>query len=197
MRLYVLIDVYSRYITGWMIADRESADLATRFIEETCIKQQINPGQLTVHADRGSSMMSKPQALLMEDLGIRKSHSRSRGSNDNPFSESQFKTLKYRPDYLGRFGSLQDARSWANSFFTWYNTQHYHSGIGLLSPGTVHYGKAESALIKRQQVLEGAYAARPERFVKGPPTVSALPQAVWINRPISLMELAAEHSKAH
>ena len=196
-QLYVLIDVYSRYITGWMIADRESADLATRFIEESCTKQRINPGQLTVHADRGSSMMSKPLALLMEDLGITKSHSRPRVSNDNPFSESQFKTMKYRPDYPGRFGSLQDARSWANSFFTWYNNQHYHSGIGLLSPGTVHYGKAESALIKRQQVLESAYAARPERFVKGSPTVPALPRAVWINRPISLLELAAEHSKAH
>ena len=180
-----------------MIADRESADLATRFIEETCTKQRIIPGQLTVHADRGSSMMSKPLALLMEDLSLRKSHSRPRVSNDNPFSESQFKTMKYRHDYPGRFGSLQDARSWANSFFTWYNNQHYHSGIGLLSPGTVHYGKAESALIKRQQVLESAYAARPERFVKGSPTVPALPRAVWINRPISLLELAAEHSKAH
>ena len=133
--LYVLIDVYSRYITGWMIADRESADLATRFIEETCIKQQINPGQLTVLADRGSSMMSKPPALLMEDLGIRKSHSRPRVSNDNPFSESQFKTMKYRPDYPSHFGSLQDDWAWANSFFTWYNSQHYHRGIGLLSPG--------------------------------------------------------------
>ena len=195
--LYVIIDVYSRYITGWMIADRESSDLATRFIEETCTKQRIKPGQLTVHADRGSSMMSKPLALLMEDLGIRKSHSRPRVSNDNPFSESQFKTMKYRHDYPGRFGSLKDARAWANSFFTWYNSQHYHSGIGLLSPGTVHYGKAESALIKRQQVLETAYAARPERFVKGSPTVPALPRAVWINRPISLMELAAEQSKVH
>lgn len=142
-------------------------------------------------------MMSKPLALLMEDLGIRKSHSRPRVSNDNPFSESQFKTMKYRPDYPGRFGSLQDARSWADSFFTWYNSRHYHSGIGLLSPGTVHYGKAESALIKRQQVLKNAYAARPERFVKGSPTVPGLPGAVWINRPISLLELAAEHSKAH
>ena len=167
------------------------------FIRETCTKQRIKPGQLTVHADRGSSMMSKPLALLMEDLGIRKSHSRPRVSNDNPFSESQFKTMKYRPDYPGRFGSLQDARSWADSFFTCYNSRHYHSGIGLLSPGTVHYGKAESALIKRQQVLKNAYATRPERFVKGSPTVPGLPGAVWINRPISLLELAAEHSKAH
>ena len=180
-----------------MIADRESADLATRVIEETCTKQRIKPGQLTVHADRGSSMMSKPLVLLMEDLGNRKCHSRPRVSNDNPVSESQFKTKKCRPDYPGRFGSLQDARSWAASFFTWYNSQHYHSGIGLLSPDTVHYGKAESVLIKRQRVLEDAYAARPERFVKGSPTVSELPEAVWINRPISLMELAAEHSKAH
>jgi putative transposase len=143
-----------------MIADRESADLATRVIDEICTKQRIKPGQLTVHADRGSSMMSKPLVLLMEDLGNRKCHSRPRVSNDNPVSESQFKTKKCRPDYPGRFGSLQDARSWAASFFTWYNSQHYHSGIGLLSPDTVHYGKAESALIRRQQVLEGAYAAR-------------------------------------
>ena len=195
--LYVIIDVFSRYVVGWMVARRESAALAEQLIATTCERQQIQSEQLTLHADRGASMRSRPVAFLLADLGVTKTHSRPHVSNDNPYSESQFKTMKYRPDYPGRFGSLQDARSWANSFFTWYNSQHYPGGIGLLSPGTVHYGKAESALIKRQQVLESAYAARPERFVKGSPTVPALPRAVWINRPISLLELAAEHSKAH
>jgi putative transposase len=178
---YVILDIFSRYVVGWMVADRESAELASRLIHETCLKQQIDPGQLTLHADRGSSMRSKPVALLLSDLGVTKTHSRPYTSDDNPFSESQFKTLKYRPDFPQRFGCLEDARQFCQSFFRWYNEE--HSGISLLTPGAVHHGLSGQILEARGQVLTAAYEAHPERFVKGVPSVKHLPGAVWINPP--------------
>jgi putative transposase len=181
--LYTILDVFSRYVVGWLIAERESARLAEQLIGETCAKQGIEPDQLTVHADRGSSMISKTVALLLADLGVRKSHSRPHVSNDNPYSESQFKTMKYRPDYPDRFGSIQDARAWARPFFHWYNHEHHHSGLGLLTPATVHYGQAQVVIDRRQQVLQAAYVAHPERFVRGQPKPPALPTEVWINKP--------------
>ena len=190
--LYVIIDVFSRYITGWLLADRESDVLANQLVHETCIKQEILPDQLTLHADRGSSMKSKLLAMLLDDLGVTKTHSRPRVSNDNPYSESQFKTMKYRPDFPNFFGSLEDARAWARPFFDWYNNEHYHSALGLLTPATVHYGQAVALLEKRQGVLDAAYAAHPERFVKKPPTVQSLPDAVWINRPQPLLDVGVE-----
>ena len=181
--LYTILDVFSRYVVGWLIAESESAMLAKQLISETCTKQGIEPDQLTLHADRGSSMTSKTVALLLADLGVTKTHSRPHVSNDNPYSESQFKTMKYRPAYPDRFGSIQDARAWARSFFHWYNQEHHHTGLGLLTPATVHYGEAQSVIDQRQQVLRAAYAAHPERFVHGEPKPPALPTEVWINRP--------------
>ena len=181
--LYVILDIFSRYVVGWMVASAESAVLAQRLITDTCEKQQIRPGQLTLHADRGSSMKSKPVALLLGDLGITKTHSRPYTSDDNPFSEAQFKTLKYRPDFPERFGSLEDARVFCQTFFTWYNDVHRHAGIGLMTPAAVHEGRAERMRDARQQVLLTAYAAHPERFVRKPPQPPILPHAVWINPP--------------
>jgi putative transposase len=181
--LYVILDVFSRYVPGWLVAECESAMLAEQLIAETCAKQGIEPGQLTVHADRGSSMRSKTVALLLADLGVTKTHSRPYVSNDNPYSESQFKTLKYRPGFPERFGSLVDARNWTRPFFRWYNHEHRHSSLGLMTPATVHYGQAEAVRAQRQQVLLEAYAAHPERFVRGQPTPPPLPKEVWINKP--------------
>ena len=181
--LYVILDVYSRYVVGWMIAERESEDLAQDLIRETCAKQGIQPGQLTLHADNGSAMIAKSVAQLLIDLDVVKSHSRPHVSDDNPYSEAHFKTLKYRPDYPERFGSLIEARAWAQGFFTWYNQDHHHTNLGLLTPAVVHQGNAELMLQKRQQVLTLAYAAHPERFVKHPPMPPQLPVAVWINPP--------------
>ena len=181
--LYNILDVFSRYSVGWMIAERESASLAEELIAATCVRQGILPGQLTIHADRGSAMISKPVALLMADLGVTKTHSRPQVSNDNPFSESQFKTLKYRPDFPDRFGCLPDARSWAGEFFRWYNYEHHHSGIGLLTPADVHFGRARVVLDQRQQVLQAAFQKNPERFVKGLSIPAQVPSAVWINPP--------------
>ena len=180
--LYVLLDVFSRYVTGWMIAYRESAELAKRLIEESCKKQHIQPGQLTLHADRGTSMRSKPVAFLLADLGVAKTHSRPHVSNDNPYSESQFRTLKYRPEFPDRFGCLQDSRAFCQGFFRWYNGEHRHSGLGLLTPAMVHYGQAENILRQRQEVLDVAYQLHPERFVRSAPKPPALPSEVWINR---------------
>ncbi len=193
--LYVILDVYSRYVPGWMIAERESAELADELIATTCAKQGIAPGQLTLHADRGAPMTSKSLAQLLIDLGITPSHSRPRVSNDNPYSEAQFKTMKYRPDYPARFGSAPDARQWAQGFFHWYNHEHHHSALGLLTPAIVHYGQAPKVLAERHCVLQAAYAAHPERFVKGPPLAGTLPAAVWINRPQPVLEL--QHRMAH
>jgi len=181
--LYTILDVFSRYVVGWLIAERESARLAEQLIADTCAKQGIEPDQLTLHADRGSSMTSKTVALLLADLGVSKTHSRPHVSNDNPYSESQFKTMKYRPDYPDRFGSIQDARAWARSFFQWYNHEHHHSGLGLLTPATVHYGQAQVVTDQRQQVLQAAYAAHPERFVRGEPKAPSVATEVWINKP--------------
>lgn len=181
--LYVILDIFSRYVVGWMVADRESASLASQLIDQTCTKHSIPPGQLTLHADRGTSMKSKAVALLLSDLGVTKTHSRPHVSDDNPFSESHFRTLKYRPDFPGRFGSIQDARAFCRSFFPWYNTEHRHSGIGLLTPENVHYGRAADLLDQRQSVLSNAYQAHPERFVHKPPAPPVLPSAAWINPP--------------
>jgi len=187
--LYVILDVFSRYVVGWMIAERETASLARELIAASCTKQGIQPEQLTLHADRGSSMRSKSLALLLADLGVTKTHSRPYVSNDNPYSEAQFKTMKYRPDYPDRFGSLVDARAWARSFFQWYNHEHRHSGLGLMTPAAVHYGQAQAVYQQRQRVLQAAYAAHPERFVRGLPTPPELPTAVWINRPQTVDEI--------
>jgi putative transposase len=181
--LYVILDIFSRYVVGWMLATCESAELAKRLIGETCEKQSIRKEQLTIHADRGSSMKSKPVALLMSDLGITKTHSRPHTSDDNPYSESQFKTLKYRPDFPERFGSIEDARAFCQSFFRWYNQEHKHSGISLLTPEMVHYGRADKIIQSRQEVLNAAYAAHPERFVRKMPVHKPLPEAAWINPP--------------
>jgi putative transposase len=181
--LYNILDVFSRYSVGWLIAERESASLAEELLAATCVRQNIQPQQLTIHADRGSSMTSKPVALLMADLGVTKTHSRPHVSNDNPFSEAQFKTLKYRPDYPDRFGCQQDARTWAAEFFRWYNYQHHHTALGLLTPADVHFGRAQRIFDHRQLVLQAAYQKNPERFVKGVSTPTQLPSAVWINPP--------------
>jgi len=181
--LYVILDIFSRYVVGWMIAPHESSTLAKRLIAETCEKQNVLPGQLTIHADRGSSMKSKPVALLLADLGITKSHSRPHVSDDNPYSESQFKTLKYRPGFPDRFGSIQDGRAFCQDFFPWYNCEHRHSGIGLLTPEVVHYGQAEAVTSQRQIVLASAFEAHPDRFVRGLPVPPTLPEAAWINKP--------------
>lgn len=181
--LYVILDVFSRYVVGWMIAPFEKAGLATELIAATCEKQAVPPGQLTIHADRGSAMKSKPVAFLLADLGVTKTHSRPHVSNDNPFSESQFKTMKYQPAFPERFGSIEDARAFCQDFFAWYNNDHYHSGIAYLTPETVHYGKAAECLKKRSDVLEKAHQAHPERFPKGPSIPRPVPEAVWINPP--------------
>ena len=182
--LYVILDVFSRYVVGWMVAPRESAALAERLIEATCEREGIVRGQLTLHADRGSSMRSKTVALLLADLGVTKTHSRPYTSTDNPFSEAQFKTMKYRPTFPPRFGSLQHARRFCGPFFGWYNTEHRHSALAMLTPQDVHDGLVEQRLAKRAVVLAAAYAAHPERFPNGLPTPGSLPQAVWINQPI-------------
>lgn len=181
--LYVILDIFSRYVVGWMVAHEESAALARKLIAQSCTRQGIVPGQLTLHADRGSSMKSKPVALLLSDLGITKTHSRPYVSNDNPFSEAQFKTTKYRPEFPDRFGSIQDARGFGHGFFPWYNTEHRHSGLGMLTPHEMHYGLGEQRVEARARVLAAAFTAHPERFVAGPPRPPAVPTEVWINKP--------------
>jgi len=181
--LYVLLDVFSRYVVGWTVAPRERAALAEQLIGESCARQRIVPGQLTVHADRGAAMISKPVALLLADLGVTKTHSRPHVSNDNPFSESQFKTLKYRPDFPERFGSIEHARHHSQDFFPWYNTEHHHVGLGLFTPHDVHHGLAEAKRKQRARVLAEAFARHPERFPNGCPLPRPLPTAVWINPP--------------
>jgi putative transposase len=183
-QLYVIIDVFSRYVVGWMVAHRESGVLAERLIRLSCEKHQIPRGQLILHADRGTSMTSKTVAFLLADLGVTKSHSRPHVSNDNPFSEAQFKTLKYQPAFPKQFGCLQDARAFCQQFFTWYNQEHHHGGIGLLTPAMMHSGQAQIVTQQRQQVLTAAFQAHPERFVHHPPRPPIVPTAVWINPPI-------------
>jgi putative transposase len=181
--LYVILDIYSRYVVGWMLASRESQVLAERLIKDTLRKQGIGAGQLTIHADRGSSMTSKPVALLMADLGVTKSHSRPRVSNDNPFSESQFKTMKYRPDFPDQFTSIEAARVFCTRFMTWYNHEHHHCGLGLHTPSDVHHGHAGAVREARAKILDQAYREHPERFVHQPPQPPKLPEAAWINKP--------------
>jgi putative transposase len=168
-----------------MVAHREAATLAERLIEQTTHKQQIQPGQLTIHADRGAAMTSKAVALLLSDLGVTKTHSRPHVSNDNPYSEAQFKTLKYQPLFPKQFGSIEDARTFCQTFFQWYNHDHRHSGIGLLTPAMLHYGQAQVVAQQRQQVLQAAYLSHPERFVKGLPLPPAVPAQAWINPPVA------------
>jgi putative transposase len=181
--LYVILDIFSRYPVGWMVASRESAVLAERLITEAVRKQQVDRNQLTLHADRGSSMASKPVAFLLADLGVTKSHSRPHCSNDNPYSEAQFKTLKYRPDFPDRFGCIEDARVFCDRFFRWYAHEHRHSGIGLHTPADVHYGRAHVVREARGRVLDAAYLTHPERFVRKAPEPPKLPETVWINKP--------------
>jgi putative transposase len=182
--LYVILDVFSRYVTGWMIAHREGADLAKEFIQEAIGKNAIPAGQLTIHADRGRVMKSKPVAFLMADLGVTKSHSRPYVSDDNPYSESQFRTMKYRPEFPDRFGCIQDSRAFCQQFFHWYNQDHRHSGIALLTPAVVHFGETQTVLARRQVVLDTAYQAHPDRFVRRPPKPLPMPTQVWINKPV-------------
>lgn len=181
--LYVILDVFSRYVVGWMVAERESSALAEQLIATTLERQGIVPGQLTLHADRGASMRSKPVALLLSDLGVTKTHSRPHTSDDNPYSEAHFKTLKYRPGCPQRFGSVQHVRQWAAELMRWYNTAHHHSALGLMTPEVVHLGHAPRLRQQRQQVLLAAFAAHPQRFVRGTPTPPKLPTQVWINQP--------------
>lgn len=183
--LYVVLDVFSRYVVGWLIAEAESSELARMLIAESYQKHGLDPEQLTLHADRGPAMISLTLAQLLGKLGVTKSHSRPYTPDDNPFSEAQFKTMKYRPDYPDCFDSLVEAQAWARDFFYWYNNEHRHSSLGLMTPATVHYGRAASLTARRQATLTSAYEAHPERFVKGPPQPPELPQAVWINPPVS------------
>jgi putative transposase len=181
--LYVILDIYSRYIVGWMLAHREAADLASRLIRQAVENQHISPDQLTIHSDRGPSMASQTVGQLLAALGVVKSHSRPHVSNDNPFSESQFKTMKYCPEFPDRFGGYEHALGFCREFFKWYNNEHYHTGIGLLKPAVLHYGQALQVIESRAQVLQTAYAKHPERFVHGCPKPQSLPSAVWINPP--------------
>jgi transposase InsO family protein len=184
--LYTVLDIYSRYIVGWMIAEVESSELARQLIAATALKQEIQPDQLILHADNGAPMRGKPLAQLLVDLGITKSHNRPHTSDDNPFSEAHFKTMKYRPDYPDHFTSLAEAQVWARCFFGWYNEQHYHSGLNLFTPASVHYSQVTAVQQQRQTVMLSAYAAYPNRFVRGEPIIQAAPAAVWINPPIDM-----------
>jgi putative transposase len=181
--LYSILDVYSRYTVGWLLAAREDEHLAERLIADTLAKQRIPAGRLTIHADRGSSMTSRTVAQLLGDLGVERSHSRPRTSNDNPFSEAQFKTLKYRPDFPDRFTSIEAARAFCQRFFRWYNTEHRHSGIAWHTPHNVHYGHADAVQAARADTLAAAYARHPERFARQHPQPPVIPTTVWINEP--------------
>lgn len=181
--LYVIIDIYSRYVPGWMLARAENGRLAEVLLADTIAKQAIERDQLTIHSDRGSPMTAKPVAFLLADLGVTKSFSRPHVSNDNPYSESQFRTMKYRPAFPDRFGSYEDAHGFASSFFGWYNDEHRHSGIGFHTPSDVHYGRADAVRDRRALVLDSAFAEHPERFVRKPPEPPHLPSLAWINEP--------------
>lgn len=181
--LYVVLDLFSRFVVGWLIAEHERAALAEQLIAESCARQGVTPGQLTIHSDRGGPMTAKPLALLYADLGIAQSLARPRTPDDNPFSEAQFKTVKYHPTFPDRFGGLLDARTWGQKLFAWYNYEHHHTALGLMTPAAVHFGQAPALFRARQQVLAAAYAAHPQRFVRGLPLPPALPSEVWINPP--------------
>lgn len=181
--LYVILDIFSRRVVGWCVADRESAALFAVLFEETLEKHDVPPGQLTLHADRGGPMKAQTTAQMLANLGVTKTHSRPHTSNDNAFSESAFKTLKYQPEFPDRFGCQQDAVVFCRSFFTWYNEEHHHSALGLMTPDQIHYGQADAIIAARQVVLDAAFAAHPERFVAKQPTPPAKPVAAWINPP--------------
>lgn len=188
--LYVILDVFSRYIVGWTVAYRETAQLATALIEQATCQQRITPKILTLHADRGSPMRAKPVAFLLADLGVAKTHSRPYTSSDNPYSEANFKTLKYRPEFPARFEDIEHARRHCRAFVDWYNHAHRHSGIGLMTPVAVHHGHAKQLHAARARVLAAAYARNPERFVRQPPVPPELPAAAWINKPADTKEVA-------
>lgn len=192
--LYVIIDVYSRYVVGWLLAESESATLAERLLRETIEKEGVSRDQLTIHADRGAPMKSHTVTELLAELGVVRSHSRPKTSNDNPFSESQFRTLKYNPNFPARFGSFADARAFCRPFFRWYNEEHHHSGIALLTPSDVHHGNAPDRLVKRQATLTVAHKLHPERFVRGTPVVAVPPTEVWINPPATAGAIATENT---
>ncbi len=194
--LYVLLDVFSRYVVGWLVAPRESATLAERLLATSCERQRILPGHLTVHADTGAAMTAKPIAFLLADLGVTKTHSRPHVSNDNPYSEAQFKTLKYRPEFPERFGSLEDARAYSTDFFRWYNTEHRHSGLALHTPHDVHHDLAAARQEARAAVLTTAYGRIPERFVRHAPRPAGLPTAAWINPPKPLVASTASEDRS-
>lgn len=192
--LYVVIDIYSRLVVGWMLALQESGELATQLLKEAIERQGVQPGQLTVHSDRGAAMQSKPVVALLSQLDVLKTNSRPHVSNDNPFSESQFKTTKYHPEFPKRFGSFEHALSFLRIFMPWYNEQHCHSGIQYLRPADVHYGRAEAILAARHQTQMAHYTAHPERYIQGPPKLKALPGAVYINPPKAKEDSASEYS---
>lgn len=181
--LYVILDIFSRYVVGWLLAERECQDLAARLLRETCQKQEVTPEHLTIHSDRGPSMKSQTVAQMLGSLGVTRSHSRPHVSNDNPYSESQFKTLKYRPEFPDRFASYAEARAFCVRFFEWYNNEHYHSGLQMFTPVSVHYCQTGPILVQREATMRAAYAAHPERFVAGIPKVKPVPETVWINPP--------------
>jgi len=181
--LYVILDIFSRRVVGWCVADAESAVLFKPLFDDAVTKHKVLPGQLTLHADRGGPMKAKATAFLLADLGVTRSHNRPHASNDNPFSESHFKTLKYQPTFPKRFGCIEDAKSFCRRFFDWYNQDHHHAGIGLMTPDQVHYGQADAVHAARQQTLDQAFRANPERFVNKTPAPPAKPTAAWINPP--------------
>jgi putative transposase len=189
--LYVILDIFSRRVVGWCVADAESARLFKILLEETVARQEVPPGQLTLHADRGGPMKAKATALLLADLGVTKTHSRPHVSNDNPFSEAQFKTLKYQPEFPERFGCIEDAKAFCRRFFTWYNQCHHHAGIGLMTPDQVHYGRHETIYQARQDTLDRAFQLNPQRFVRKPPQPPAKPTAAWINPPKTTANIQA------
>lgn len=193
--LYVIIDIFSRYVVGWMIADRECKELARRLIQESALKQGIQPNQLTIHSDNGPSMKSHTVAQLLDHLGIAKTHNRPYVSDDNPFSESQFKTLKYCPEFPGKFDGLKAGETFSRKFFNWYNKEHYHSGIAWLTPESVHYGHAEQILEKRYHALLQVYLKNPTRFNNKPPKKKELPKAVYINPP-KIVEISTLQKEA-
>jgi putative transposase len=187
--LYVILDVFSRYVVGWTVQQRETAQLAKALIEQAAEQQQITPELLTLHADRGAPQRAQTVAFLLAELGITKTHSRPYTSSDNPYSEANFKTLKYRPAFPERFDDIEHARQHCRAFFHWYNHAHRHSGIGLMTPAAVHHGQAAALHSARARVLDGAYQQHPERFVRKPPAPPELPTAAWINKP---KEVAAQ-----
>jgi len=181
--LYVILDIFSRRVVAWCVADAETATLFKPLLDDAVAKHQVPPGQLTLHADCGAPMKAKATALLLADLGVTRSHNRPHTSNDNPFSESHFKTLKYQPQFPQRFGCIEDARSFCRRFFDWYNQEHHHSGIGLMTPDQVHYGQIDAIFAARQQTLDQAARENPNRFVNKPPAPPSKPTATWINPP--------------